>query len=251
VKNEDFSVMLPALPAMTTGHRILSPKQEREERTIGAYATGVAYAIEVYSYPDKPQTLEEVIAEFRMKPEDFSRALSIGKIYGKEYASQSEDVRMVSRFYSTGQHIYVLRVLGSPLGNADTGIPKFFESFKIEKDSQTTSLEDGAGDQSEFSPTADEIFSGKVVNRKVRVLSKPEPTYTEQARKHEITGTVVIRCVFSSRGTVTNLHVVSGLPDGLDDRALIAARRMKFLPAVKDGHFVSMWMELQYNFNLY
>jgi hypothetical protein len=26
---------------------------------------------------------------------------------------------------------------------------------------------------------------------------------------------------------------------------------IKFVPATKDGHQVSMWMQLEYNFNLY
>jgi len=66
-----------------------------------------------------------------------------------------------------------------------------------------------------------------------------------------VTGTIVIRCVFAATGSVTNIHVVSNLPDGLDQRAIEAARGIRFMPAIKDGHFVSMWMELQYNFNLY
>jgi TonB family protein len=95
------------------------------------------------------------------------------------------------------------------------------------------------------------IFSGKEVSSKARVLEKPEPTYTEAARKNQITGTVVLRAVFSSGGQVTNIHAVSGLPDGLTERAIAAAKNIRFVPATKDGHPVSMWMELQYNFNLY
>jgi TonB family protein len=95
------------------------------------------------------------------------------------------------------------------------------------------------------------IFSGKEVTSKARVLEKPEPTYTEAARKNQITGTVVLRAVFSSSGQVTNIHAVSGLGDGLTERAIAAAKSIRFVPATKDGHPVSMWMELQYNFNLY
>lgn len=95
------------------------------------------------------------------------------------------------------------------------------------------------------------IFSGKEVTSKARVLEKPEPTYTEAARKNQITGTVVLRAVFSAGGTVTNIHAVSGLPDGLTERAIAAAKNIRFVPASKDGHPVAMWMELQYNFNLY
>ncbi|MGI8918986.1 MAG: energy transducer TonB [Pyrinomonadaceae bacterium] len=95
------------------------------------------------------------------------------------------------------------------------------------------------------------IFSGKEVNSKARVLSKPEPQYTEEARKNQITGTVVLRAVFTSGGQVTSIRAVSGLPFGLTERAIAAARQIRFTPATKDGRAVSMYIQLEYNFNLY
>jgi TonB family protein len=97
----------------------------------------------------------------------------------------------------------------------------------------------------------DKIFTGREVTSKARLISKPEPQYTEDARKNQITGTVVLKVVFSSNGSVTNIRTVSGLPYGLTERAIAAARQIKFVPATKDGHQVSMWMQLEYNFNLY
>ena len=47
------------------------------------------------------------------------------------------------------------------------------------------------------------------------------------------------------------MRVVSGLPYGLTDRAIDAAKRIRFTPGLKDGKQVSIWMEWQYNFNLY
>jgi TonB family protein len=95
------------------------------------------------------------------------------------------------------------------------------------------------------------IFTGKDVTTKARLISKPEPQYTEDARKNQVTGTVVLKVVFASNGTVQNIRTVSGLPNGLTERAIAAARQIKFIPATKDGHQVSMWMQLEYNFNLY
>ena len=99
-------------------------------------------------------------------------------------------------------------------------------------------------------PNTNQIYKGKEVSTKASVKKKPEPGYTKDARKHGIEGTVVLRCIFASTGQVTNVHIVSGLPDGLTERAIEAAQKIKFKPATKDGHPVSMWMELQYNFHL-
>lgn len=99
--------------------------------------------------------------------------------------------------------------------------------------------------------TVAEVYSGKDVGNKASVQKKPEPKYTKDARKHKLEGTVILRCVFASNGKVTNIHVISGLPDGLTESAIKAAQKIKFKPAIKDGRQVSMWMQLEYNFNLY
>ena len=80
---------------------------------------------------------------------------------------------------------------------------------------------------------------------------KPEPRYTEEARQHSITGTVVLKVVFASNGAVTNIRTVVGLPHGLTEQAIGAAKKIKFIPALKDGKYASMWIQLEYNFNLY
>ena len=95
------------------------------------------------------------------------------------------------------------------------------------------------------------IFQGRDVTTKARLLSKPEPQYTEEARKNQITGTVVLKVVFASSGQITNIQTMRGLPYGLTEKAIAAARNIRFEPATKDGHKVSMWMQLEYNFNLY
>jgi TonB family protein len=99
--------------------------------------------------------------------------------------------------------------------------------------------------------TTSEVYSGKDVGTKATVAKKPEPSYTRDARKDKIKGTVILRCVFAANGKVTNIRVVSGLPDGLTDQAIKAAQQIKFKPATKGGKPVSMWMQLEYNFNLY
>ncbi len=99
------------------------------------------------------------------------------------------------------------------------------------------------------SSAADSVtYKGTEVTEKVRVLSKPEPSFTEDARKNLVTGTVVLRCVFGADGRVRNIVVIRALPEGLTERAIEAAKQIKFIPAMKDGKPVSMWMQLEYNF---
>jgi TonB family protein len=94
-------------------------------------------------------------------------------------------------------------------------------------------------------------FRSSEVDEKVRLLSKPEPHYTEEARRQGLSGTVILRVIFSSTGEITQISAVQGLPFGLTERAIAAAREIKFLPAKKNGRPVSVYMQLEYNFNLY
>ena len=94
-------------------------------------------------------------------------------------------------------------------------------------------------------------FALKDVTQKARILSRPEPQYTEEARKNQISGTVVLRAVLGSDGTVTGIRAVSGLPFGLTERAIAAAQQIKFVPAQKDGRAVSQYIQIEYNFNVY
>jgi protein TonB len=93
-------------------------------------------------------------------------------------------------------------------------------------------------------------FGGGSLER-AHLLSKPEPQYTEDARRNQVTGTVVLKVVFASSGEVLQIRAVRTLPFGLTERAIAAARQIRFEPAKRDGRPVSVSMQLEYNFNLY
>jgi TonB family protein len=96
-----------------------------------------------------------------------------------------------------------------------------------------------------------DVYTSSETTTRVRVLSKPEPVYTAKARNAGVTGTIVLRAVFTSEGTVEHILVLRSLPYGLTNAAIEAAQRIKFVPATKDGKPVSAFMQLEYNFSLY
>ncbi len=100
-------------------------------------------------------------------------------------------------------------------------------------------------------PDPNKIYKPGEVTTKARITSKPTPEYTEEARKNQVTGTVVLQMVLSSSGGVTNIRTVSGLPFGLTEKAIAAARRIQFTPATKEGRPVSQYIRVEYNFNIY
>ncbi|HEV2802638.1 MAG TPA: energy transducer TonB [Pyrinomonadaceae bacterium] len=94
-------------------------------------------------------------------------------------------------------------------------------------------------------------FRVNEVTRRAQIISKPEPLYTEEARKNQVTGTVRLRLVLSASGQVTGITPITKLPDGLTEKAIEAARRISFTPAEKDGRKVSQYVTIEYNFNIY
>jgi TonB family protein len=85
----------------------------------------------------------------------------------------------------------------------------------------------------------------------VLVVAKPEAGYTEEARRNQVTGTVVLKAILSSSGRVQSITAVKQLPNGLTEKAIMAARNIRFIPAVKDGKYVSQYILIEYTFNLY
>jgi TonB family protein len=67
------------------------------------------------------------------------------------------------------------------------------------------------------------------------IVSKPTPTYTEEARHLRIEGEVLLEVVLAASGQVHVLRVVRGLGHGLDDSAVRAAEHIRFKPALRDG----------------
>ena len=91
-------------------------------------------------------------------------------------------------------------------------------------------------------------FKQNEVTKKALITHKPEPGFTEEARKNNVEGVVRLRGVLLASGGVTGISVVKGLPDGLTEMAIAAARQIRFRPAEKDGRKVSQYVVFEYYF---
>jgi TonB family protein len=181
----------------------------------------------------------------------YTKDLTGKTLPGREYSVTIGGRTGTTQFYVAESRIYVL--LAMNIIGAEWIREPFFASFTVSPNvpgrlSFQTETKIPASNDLHDSTS---IFKSSEVTQRARLLDKPEPNYTEDARMFEIQGTVILRAVFSANGEVTNINVIRKLPHGLTQRAVEAARRIRFIPAMKDGHPVSMWMQLEYNFNLY
>jgi TonB family protein len=72
----------------------------------------------------------------------------------------------------------------------------------------------------------------------VVILEKPNPVYTEEARRLGIEGEVQVQVVFPASGAVRVVRITKGLGHGLDEAAIRAAQQIRFKPALQQGRAV-------------
>ncbi len=97
----------------------------------------------------------------------------------------------------------------------------------------------------------DNLVTADMVDTKPRITRRERARYTEEARMHHVTGEVVLSVIFRTDGRISDIRVIKGLPHGLTERSIEAARMTRFEPALLNGKPVSVISEISYTFNIY
>lgn len=82
------------------------------------------------------------------------------------------------------------------------------------------------------------------------LVAKPLPQYTPEAKQLRIEGDVTLEVRFAASGQVQVLRIVNGLGHGLDEQARLAAERIRFKPATKNGQPVDQISVIRITFQL-
>jgi TonB family protein len=107
----------------------------------------------------------------------------------------------------------------------------------------------GSGAGSEHVATGEEVkvvFTNREVTKKAEILLSPGPRFTA-AESGNINGEVKLRVVLCPRGFVSNIKILSKLPDAVMEKAIEAARNIRFIPAEKDGQRVAQYATVVYS----
>ncbi len=113
----------------------------------------------------------------------------------------------------------------------------------------------GPGSGNGYGPGSGGNFGGGVFRIGGGVSSpipifKPDPDYSEEARKAKFQGTVVLALVVDEKGLPREVRVVRPLGLGLDQKAIEAVEKWRFRPGMKDGKPVSVYATIEVNFRL-
>ncbi|MGE3465582.1 MAG: TonB family protein [Pyrinomonadaceae bacterium] len=85
----------------------------------------------------------------------------------------------------------------------------------------------------------------------LRILTRPRATYTNSARNAGVQGTVLLRVAFMASGKIRHIMVVKPLEASLDRQAILAAQRITFEPAKKNGVPISVVKQVEYSFTIF
>ena len=81
-------------------------------------------------------------------------------------------------------------------------------------------------------------------------IFRPEPEYSEEARKAKFQGSVLLSIVIGPDGKTRDVKVLRPLGLGLDEKAIEAVLKWKFRPSMKDGKPVAVMANVEVNFRL-
>ena len=168
----------------------------------------------------------------------------------------------MKRFFNALIIICAFASVGAADALAQSGRAKRAEPQKDEraeksepKDEAKGEAKDEAKDKSQDGTQANDDgkpLTGKEVTVRAVIKSKPNPGYPPEARSYGVRGVVKLRIILGADARVGDkIEVLEGLPHGVTEEAIKAARRIKFEPAQKDGRPVSQYVTVIYHFNLY
>jgi TonB family protein len=82
------------------------------------------------------------------------------------------------------------------------------------------------------------------------ILYREAAKYPIEARQNGLEGTVILDIGVAADGKITDIQVFIGLPDGMTESAIEAAKKARFKPATMDGKPVSARAKMMTNFKL-
>jgi TonB family protein len=99
-------------------------------------------------------------------------------------------------------------------------------------------------------PDSVRAFQPKEVDVRAEITARPDPKYTEEARRVGVQGIVILKVLLSAENQVERIRVMRRLPYGLTESAIRAACEIKFKPAQINGQKVAQWATVEYGFSL-
>jgi TonB family protein len=130
-------------------------------------------------------------------------------------------------------------------------VPPYFKNYVEGKFDAETKPDDAMKGENIGTESAVDIYRvGQNVTAPKPIFS-PDPEYSDFAREHRIQGVSVLRLILGPDGKPSNIEVQRPTGAGLDEKAVQAVKRWRFVPAKRDGIPVAVTINVEVNFNFY
>jgi len=238
-----------------------SDRRERyrltEMRLISCYHDRTLMSLEIYDTEQATAAAKVLGTSLKIDGEE----LNLGeKFYSVEKTEKTDKYFSKQRIIAGRKRVYI--ITAATRGEPNDTMRFFLDSISLTTDRVTeknsvliSSLENTMPEvvtrkDSDEKKTADPAEPDKVSKtfKPAIRISIPAASYSVEARQKRTTGRVVLRLTLGAGGKINRLQVVRDLPFGLVREAVIAALRIKFLPAELDGAPRSTTQLIEYNF---
>jgi TonB family protein len=121
-----------------------------------------------------------------------------------------------------------------------TAMPEFWKLYYQAADAKT-----------DYQPSDPAVQRQSAVETKARLVSDIQPESNEYAQQAGVAGIALYHVVVGADGTPHEIVVGRPIGFGLDENAVLAIRKAKFQPAIKDGKLVPVLIDLVVEFRIY
>jgi tetratricopeptide (TPR) repeat protein len=205
---------------------------------------------------NRPKLNKKQEEEIKRNASPSSAFFSLGWAYhqAKRYNEAVAAYRQIQSVYPEGDEArYQMAMVYLLHGNREAAleqVAKMEKSFEKRLDVESKLL------FPDLIPSDESISNGAPIiprtdSIRPTILYQEKAKYTEEARQVKMSGTVVLQVIYRSDGVMVIRRVIEYLPYGLTMKAVEAASRIRFNPAIKDGAPVSIIGPLTFSFNIY
>lgn len=262
IGSQKISVLLPKLPIVINDN---DSCREISRLSYYAYADDVVYSIAVTAKAkEKPPKYCEKKENF--STETFNQRIDeIKQTAALDEATKSDSQnREIMVLHSSTQDYRIYNDLKNNRWielsvihrlNKKIDAPDFVNSLDFDSQKIGVEIGDGSpitiGDGISTNNPAPNPGNQETTAESLVIAAKPRPGYTDEARRNNVQGVVVLRVTFNADGGIGSISPVTGLPSGLTEQAIAATKKMVFLPAKRKGISVSVTKQIQYGFSIY
>lgn len=260
IKDENASFLMPKLPLILDGGDIC--KSEKTKK-YAAYSQGIVYVFVVTSKTEPTQNCENKrkfdATNFSERVKILEAELKQAKVEenGNEVKFTGED--KIFKLVNDYKNKRWFELQAFEADESKTEVKDFLNSLKIEKDAIGKEVGNGApanlGDEqssdNELSAALPKTTEQIDKTTGLKIILKPKPNYTDFARKKNVQGVVRLKVTFLANGGIGNITLLEGLPYGLSEQAIAAARKIFFIPARRENQPMSVTKIVEYGFTLY